>query len=73
MREEQNLKMRDYMIDYLISVLDDSQDFSWAVTKNSHAVLLCRMEQGETISNLTTASLSKSIYLFVCTYAFEQF
>ena len=36
MREEQNLQMRDY-IDYFISLLDDSQDFSWAVTKASHA------------------------------------
>ena len=47
MREEKNSKMRDHMIDYLISLLDDSQDFSWSASKASHAVLLCRMEQGE--------------------------
>ena len=47
MREEKNSEMRDYMLDYLISLLDDSQDFSWAAAKASHAVLLCRMEQGE--------------------------
>ena len=33
--------------DYLVSLLDDAQDFSWKVAKASHAVLLCRMEQGE--------------------------
>ena len=34
------------MLDYLIA-LDDSNDFSWQAAKASHAVLLCRMEQGE--------------------------
>ena len=47
MREEQNVQMRDHMLDYLISLLDDSQDLSWAPAKASHAVLLCQMEQGE--------------------------
>ena len=35
------------MLDYLLKLLDDSNDFSWSVAKASHAVLLCRMEQGE--------------------------
>ena len=35
------------MLDYLISLLDDCNDFSWSSAKASHAVLLCRMEQGE--------------------------
>ena len=35
------------MLDYVIDLLDDATDFSWASTKASHAVLLCRMEQGE--------------------------
>ena len=35
------------MLDYLISHLDDFQDFSWAAAKASHGVLLCRMERGE--------------------------
>ena len=30
-----------------IALLDDANDFSWGVGKASHAVLLCRMEQGE--------------------------
>ena len=38
------------MLDYLIALLDDSYDFSWQAAKASHAVLLCRMEQGEVIS-----------------------
>ena len=35
------------MLDYLISLFDDANDFSWDVAKASHAILLCRMEQGE--------------------------
>ena len=35
------------MLDYLIALLDDSNYFSWQAAKASHAVLLCRMEQGE--------------------------
>ena len=35
------------MLDYVINLLDDSTDFSWASAKASHVVLLCHMEQGE--------------------------
>ena len=35
------------MLDYMISLFDDANDFSWDAAKASHAVLLCRMEQGE--------------------------
>ena len=35
------------MLDYLISLLVDSNDFSWSSAKASHAVLQCCMEQGE--------------------------
>ena len=47
MREEQNLQNQKFMLGYLISLLDDANDFSWDMAKASHAVLLCRMEQGE--------------------------
>ena len=47
MRDESNSKSKDCMLDYLIALLEDAQDFSWDVAKASHAVLLCRMEQGE--------------------------
>ena len=40
------------MLDYLISLLDDSNNFSWTSTKAHHAVLLCQVEQGE-IQNYT--------------------
>ena len=35
------------MLHYLVSWMDDATDFSWGAAKASHAVLLCRMEQGE--------------------------
>ena len=47
MREENDQNLRSHMLNYLIDLLDDAQDFSWTAAKASHAVLLCRMEQGE--------------------------
>ena len=47
MREESSIQNRDFMLDYLINLLEDATDFSWASAKATHAVLLCRMEQGE--------------------------
>ena len=47
MREEQNQTVKDCMLDYVINLLDDAQHFSWSSAKASHAVLLCRMEQGK--------------------------
>ena len=46
-KEEQNSKLKEHMLDYMVALLEDAQDFSWGAAKASHAVLLCRMEQGE--------------------------
>ena len=46
-REESDSKTRENMLDYCINLLEDATDFSWSSAKASHAVLLCRMEQGE--------------------------
>ena len=56
MRDEKNSKNKEAMLDYLIALLDDSNDFSWSAAKTSHAVLLCRMEHGE-ISDYTQTDL----------------
>ena len=40
-------KNKEFMLDYVINLLDDATVFSWASAKACHAVLLCRMEQGE--------------------------
>ena len=45
--EESDILTREHMLDYVINLLDDATDFSWASAKASHAILLCRMEQGE--------------------------
>ena len=50
MKEEKNSQNQKFMLDYLISLLDDANNFSWDAAKASHAVLLCRMEQGEVVS-----------------------
>ena len=39
-----------YMLDHLISLLDDSNDFSWRAAEASHAVLLRQMEQDKVTS-----------------------
>ena len=39
--------MKEHMLDYVIALLEDANDFSWGAAKASHAVLLCHMEQGE--------------------------
>ena len=52
MREENDLQNKNSMLDYLISLFEDVQDFSWDSARASHAVLLCRMEQGE-VKNYT--------------------
>ena len=53
-REESDTKIREHMLEYVIDLLDDATDFSWASAKASHAVFLCRMEQGEIGSWLET-------------------
>ena len=46
-RKESDPEIKQHMLDYMISLMDDANDFSWVSAKASHAVLLCRMEQGE--------------------------
>ena len=50
MKEENDIEIRNHMLEYVIALLDDAQDFSWQAAKASHAVLLCCMEQGEVAS-----------------------
>ena len=47
------------MLDYVIDLLDDATDFSWSSTKAGHAVILCRMEQGEIKSLLDTDKIKR--------------
>ena len=46
-REESNLDTKNAMLDYLGEIMEDANDFSWQSAKASHAVLLCRMEEGK--------------------------
>ena len=59
MKEESCQTTKNHMLDYLIALLDDSNDFSWQAAKASHAVLLCRMEQGEVISWSETEKIDR--------------
>ena len=44
LREEQDLQVKEHMLDYLIALMEDANDFSWDAVWASHAVPLCRME-----------------------------
>ena len=46
MREETNQNLKDHMLNYLIHLMDDANDFSWGAAKASHVVLLCRSSLG---------------------------
>ena len=59
MKEEKNLKNKDSILDYFISLFEDVQDFSWDTARASHAVLLCRMEQGEVQNYTDTEKINR--------------
>ena len=45
--DENEVEVKNKMIEYLSELMEDSHDFSWSSAKGSHhAVLLCRMEEG---------------------------
>ena len=46
-REESDPELKAHMLDYMIALMDDANNFSWGSVKASHAVFLCRMELGE--------------------------
>ena len=51
MRDKQNRDIQNSILDYMTALFDDANDFSWDAAKASHAVLLCRMEQGGEIKD----------------------
>ena len=59
MRDESDPIMKQLMFEYLITLMDDANDFSWTSAKASHAVLLCHMEQGEVKDFSDTASIDR--------------
>ena len=46
-KEGKNQEIKEHMLDYLVALFDDANYFSWDAAKARHAILLCRMEQGE--------------------------
>ena len=81
MREETNQNLRNHMLNYLIDLMDDANDFSRGAAKASHTVLLCRMEQGEVtgydqvdrIDRIRRANAQKHIVLNSCSASNSQF
>ena len=57
MRDELDPILKQHMLEYLITLMDDANDFSWTLAKVSHAVLLCCMEQVKDFSD--TASIDR--------------
>ena len=46
-REETDPSVKNHMLEYMTDLMEDSNDFGWSAAKASHAVLLCRMEEGK--------------------------
>ena len=46
-REESDVDAKNTMLEYLADLKEDAHDFSWASAKGSHAVLLCKIEEGK--------------------------
>ena len=59
LREEQDSQVKEHTLDYLIALMEDANDFSWDAARASHAVLLCRMEQGEVKNYTETKKLDR--------------
>ena len=59
LREEQVHQVKEHMLDYLIALMEDANDFSWDAARASHTVLLCRMEQGEVRNYTETEKLDR--------------
>ena len=53
-KEESDPKTKNQMLEYISDLMDDAQDFGWNSAKASHAVLLCRMEEGKVTWQETT-------------------
>ena len=61
-KEESDRKIKEYMLDYCINLLEDATDLSWSSPKASHAVFLCQMEQVEiSIQTVQTNSGSEIV------------
>ena len=59
LREELDPQVRGHMLDHLIALMEDAHDLSWDAARASHAVLLCRMEQGEVKNYTETEKLDR--------------
>ena len=59
LREEQDPQVKEHMLDYLIALMEDANDFSWDAAWASHAVLLCRMEQWKVKNYTETEKLDR--------------
>ena len=40
-------KQKNYMLEYLSDIMEDSHDFEWQSAKGAHAVLLYKMEENK--------------------------
>ena len=46
-REEKDSKVKNAMLEYLTDIMEDAQDLGWTSAKGAHALILCRMEEGQ--------------------------
>ena len=46
-KDENDFKAKNAMLEYLTELMEDAQDFGWSSAKGAHALILCRMEEGK--------------------------
>ena len=63
MHDEQNRDIQNSMLDYMIALFDDANDFSWDAAKASHVIHLCCMEQGKIKSTELEDQMLNGIFL----------
>ena len=52
-KDENNVDVKNSMLEYMSELMEDAQDFGWSSAKGAHAVLLCRMEEGKVTWKMT--------------------
>ena len=45
MRDENDVKTRNNMLNYMADLMEDCHDFGWQSAKGAHAVVVCQMEE----------------------------
>ena len=52
MRDKNDVKTKNSMLNYMAGLMEDCHDFGWRSVKGAHAVVLCQMERINSIRKI---------------------